>query len=319
MSRDEFSIIQRFFGALGAPRKHTRLAVGDDAAVLEVPAGRQLVVSTDTVICGVHFLPDTSAADIAWKALAVNLSDMAAMAAQPAWFLLSINLPEQNDTWLREFSMALDQVAKRHHLELIGGDTCRGELSITMQIMGTVPTDKYVTRAGAKPGDMILVSGELGNAAQGLKYLQGRKAAPEALREQCIDALLRPQPRLELRPFLRDYASAAIDVSDGLQADLAHILNASNCGACLQADKLPVNSNIAAEEALEFALRGGDDYEICCCVDSHFEAEVELWNQQNPDCQLSRIGEVTPSGYSLESGGSLIDLSSLPGGYRHFD
>ena len=181
MPGDEFSLIDKYFSAIGPRNAETRLGIGDDAAVCTVPEGHQIVTSMDTLIEGVHFLPGTAPADIAHKALAVNLSDLAAMAADPAWFVLSLTMPEIDDKWLVEFAEGLGKVAEQYQIELIGGDTCRGSLSITIQVTGLVPLNTYMTRVGAKPGDSIVVSGMLGNAALGLADLQGRVKLPSSL------------------------------------------------------------------------------------------------------------------------------------------
>ena len=317
MASDEFSIIEEYFSSIGPRTDNTRLGPGDDAAVITVPTGCQLVCSMDTLISGVHFLPDTAPADVAWKALAVNLSDLAAMAADPACFLLSLSLPDSDETWLSEFSGSLRQIAEQFQVELIGGDTCRGNLSITIQAMGFVPEDDYVTRAGAGPGDLILVSGRLGDAALGLAQLQGQVDLPDELRSGCVDALLRPQPRVELVPFLRESASAAIDLSDGLQADLGHILEASGCGAKIDRDRLPVNEWIPQANAWHYALAAGDDYDICCTVPSYRQAQIESWNRDQTECPLTIIGEITESGYNLLQDGQTIDMNEFTG-YRHF-
>lgn len=318
MAHDEFAIIERYFSDIGGPDGNAVLGVGDDAAVVDVASGHQLVVSMDTLLGGIHFPLDTCPADIAYKALAVNLSDLAAMAACPAWFLLSLTLPESDSNWLSQFANGLRQTADNFDLQLIGGDTCRGELSITIQIAGLVPSDRFVTRKHAKPGDLILVSGELGNAGLGLAQIQGQVDLPRDLKSRCLLALNRPQPRLELAPFLREFASAAIDISDGLQGDLAHVLKASGCGASISRDAIPVNAWIEQQQAYHYALGAGDDYEICCCVPARHRGEIENWNLGHPECRLTVIGEVTESGYVLQERERLIDLTNLQG-YRHFD
>jgi thiamine-monophosphate kinase len=282
------------------------LAVGDDAAVVNVPPADQMVVSMDTLVGGIHFPVETCAADIAYKALAVNLSDLAAMAASPAWFLLSLTLPKNDSDWLDQFAKGLRQAADNFNLQLIGGDTCRGALSITIQIAGLVPSGRFVTRKHATRGDLILVSGELGNAGLGLAQIQGQVDLPPDLQSRCLLALNRPQPRLELIPFLREFASAAIDISDGLQGDLAHVLKASGCGASISRDAIPVNAWIEQQQAYHYALGAGDDYEICCCVPARHRGEIDNWNLGHPECRL------------LQEGERLIDLTNLQG-YRHFD
>ncbi len=318
MAHDEFAIIERYFSNIGKPADNIVLGIGDDAAVVEVPAADQLVVSMDTLVEGVHFLPDTNPADIAYKALAVNLSDLAAMAATPAWFLLALTLPKNDPDWLHQFSRGLSETAGAFKLALIGGDTCHGELSISIQIAGLVPSARYVTRRHASPGDLVLVTGELGNAALGLAYRQDRIDLPRKFQEKCLSALNRPSPRLELVPFLREYASAAIDISDGLQGDLGHLLKASGCGAMIEQRALPVNDWIGQQGCYNYALAGGDDYEICCCVSATHRAEIDKWNRGHPDCRLNIIGEIAESGYSLQDGERLINLDDAQG-YRHFD
>lgn len=318
MAQDEFEIIETYFSNIRTSGSATRLGIGDDAAVVDLPPGMQLVVSMDTLIAGVHFPMQTSPADIAYKALAVNLSDLAAMGADPAWFLMSLTLPDNDPGWLNQFANGLRQAADIFKIDLIGGDTCHGELAITIQIAGHVLADQYVTRSGARPGDLVLVSGELGNAALGLAHRQGEIQLPDELRAKCLLALDRPHPRLELVPFLRNFASAAIDLSDGLQGDLAHVLKASDCGVRLAQVALPVNAWIEQQEAYHYALAAGDDYEICCCIPARHQGEIETWNRDHPECKLSVIGEVTESGYFLHVGTELLDLAALRG-YRHFD
>jgi len=318
LSLNEFSLIKRYFVDIGDTRITTKLSQGDDAAVIEVPAGMQAVMSMDTLINGVHFPLNTSAADIAYKSLAVNLSDLAAMAATPAWFMLSLSLPDNNESWLHEFSSSLKEVAETFQLELVGGDTCRGPLSITIQITGLVPKNRYVTRSGAKPGDKILVSGLLGGAALGLAHAQKRLKLPKSIAGVCLGALNRPCPRIELIEFLSRYASAAIDLSDGLIGDLAHILKLSDVGAIVNQASLPVPDWIVENNAYQYALSGGDDYEICLTLPRHHWPRVAQWNQQNPDCRLSEIGEISESGYTLIQAKQTTDLYDWQG-YQHFD
>ncbi len=318
MSLNEFSLIEKYFADTGRTQFRSKLGQGDDAAILEVPPGMQAVMSMDTLNSGVHFPADTRAADIAYKALAVSLSDLAAMAATPAWFMLSLSLPEVDEIWLNEFSSSLKQLAETYQIELIGGDTCRGPLSITIQITGLVSQDRYVTRSDAGPGDKILVSGMLGNAALGLAYLKAEVNLPRSISGLCVSALNRPQPRLELIDFISRYASAAIDLSDGLVGDLAHVLRRSDVGAVINQAELPVSEWIKQNDAYRYALSGGDDYEICLTLPRKYWPRVMQWNQQNPDCRLTEIGEISESGYTLIRGKQTIDLNDRQG-YRHFD
>jgi thiamine-monophosphate kinase len=318
MAQDEFAIIQQYFQGIGPVSDLTRLGIGDDAAVVDLPHGMQQVVCMDTLISGVHFPFDTAPGDVAAKALAVNLSDIAAMAATPCWFLLSLSIPDFNADWLQRFADGLRQVAEHHGVQLIGGDTCRGELSVTIQVAGQVPTGRYVSRAGASAGDLVLVSGQLGLAGLGLAHLQGHLELPQALLSRCLQALNRPQARLDLVNFLRDYASAAIDISDGLQGDLGHILKASGCGARIDQAALPVDPWITQHGLYRYALSAGDDYQICCTLPDHHRAEVENWNRRYPERQFSIIGELVDTGFLLQAGDAWIDLDNQ-GGFRHFD
>lgn len=313
----EFAIIEQYFSDIGKAADNTLLGVGDDAAVVDLPPGQQLVVAMDTLIEGTHFPQDTSPADIAYKSLAVNLSDLAAMGATPAWFLMSLSLDSDDPQWLSGFAGSLKETAEEYGLQLIGGDTCRGKLAISIQIAGHLPNDQFVTRQGAKPGDIILVSGELGNAAMGLAQQQGKLELAPALQSKCALALNRPRPRLELGPFLRRFASSAIDISDGLVGDLKHILKASACGARVRLEALPVDPWIEQHGAWDYALGAGDDYEICCTLPVELCAEVDTWNHANLDCRLTPIGEITESGYYLQDGDNRIDLDQRQG-YRHF-
>jgi thiamine-monophosphate kinase len=307
MAQDEFAIIQHYFRDIGKPSVNTRLSIGDDAAVVEVPASMQQVVCIDTLIAGVHFPPDTAPFDIACKALAVNLSDVAAMAAIPDWFLLSLTLPEVDSDWLQQFSNGLRQTAEEYQVQLIGGDTCRGDLSVSIQIAGLVPAGRYLCRSGAEVGDLVLVSGQLGNAGLGLAHLQGRLELPPALVPRCLQALNRPQPRLDLVDFLGNFASAAIDISDGLVADAGHIAAASGVSIVLDPALLPLSEAVKSyesrEEALLWALTGGDDYELCFTLPA---------DSATPE-GCTRVGEAR-AGAGVDCG---IDVDSS-GGYRHF-
>ena len=313
----EFEIIDRYFSAIGGAGG-VLLGIGDDAAVVEVARGEQLVVAMDTLVDGVHFPTGTAAEDIACKALAVNLSDLAAMAASPAWFLLSLTLPAGDNQWLERFSAGLRRTAEDFGIALIGGDTCHGPLSVSIQVAGLVPRGEFVTRGGAAIGDLVLVSGCLGNAALGLAALRGEVDLPPELEADCLRALQRPHPRLELAPFLRRFATAAIDISDGLLGDLQHILDASGCGAEIDRAAIPVNSWIGQHAAWEYALEAGDDYEICCTVAPDRQGEIEAWNRDHPECRLAVIGEIKAQGMRLRADSGVADVGGR-GGYRHFD
>lgn len=264
MSLGEFDIIARYFSRKSA-RGDVLLGVGDDAAVVDSHPGRKLVVAMDTIVEGVHFLAETDAADIGYRALAVNLSDLAAMGAEPAWMTLSLSLPRANEQWLSGFASGLFELANEYNVALIGGDTVRGPLVITVQIAGWVEADGWLTRSGARPGDLLFVSGIPGEAAAGLAVIQRRILGGESA-SFLKHRFLRPRPRIELGRQLRTVATAAMDVSDGLLTDLKKICAASGVGAQLNVDALPespaMHELFEADDGLQYALAGGDDYEL---------------------------------------------------------
>lgn len=270
MALGEFDLIKRYFTPAAYPAD-VLLGVGDDAAVLEVPAGCKLVAAVDTIVAGVHFPADTGPADIAYRALAVNLSDMAAMGAQPRWFTLSLCLPQAEESWLDEFAGGLWRLAQRYGVQLVGGDTVKGPLNVSVQILGLVEADAWLSRSGARPGDVVFISGVPGEAAGGLQLLLQAPLAVESLyRQQLLERFYRPTPRVELGRCIRRLASAAMDVSDGLLTDLGKLCAASRCGAHLDLEALPVSQALTAafggRAAERHALLGGDDYELLFTV-----------------------------------------------------
>jgi len=321
----EFSIIRRFFAgrvAAQAP-EWLKLGIGDDAAVIQPPPGRELVCTLDTLIAGRHFPEQTEAASIGWKSLAVNASDLVAMAADPAFFLLSLTLPGEDDGWLERFADGLFRAADAFGMRLVGGDTCRGPMSISIQANGWTPPGAAVTRSGARPGDDIWLSGRVGDAALALRLLWGEvdpQSVDAATTAACYSALNYPQPRIELIPLLRAQASAAIDISDGLVADLGHLLEQSGVGARIEAGRLPLNAWFARSDDRDLALSGGDDYEILFTAQPSSRDAIARAARQLPFA-LTRIGEITESGYWLEAGsGSSAARSDLSDyrGYDHF-
>ena len=268
-----------------------KLGIGDDAAVLEVPAGHYLVAATDTLNAGTHFPTDTSPFDIAYKSLAVNLSDLAAMGAIPRWALLSLSLPQTDSEWVRSFSEGFKSLAQTHNITLVGGDTTSGPLSISLTALGFIEPGQQLTRSGANPGDLIVLSGTVGGAAHALAMLQADKTVID---RHLLD---RPQPRVSLGQSLAGYASACIDVSDGLLADLGHVLKASGCGARLDIDKLPqtdVLAELEDEQKWNYQLSGGDDYELLFSLPPQHKKWLATWSQQLA-IQLSVIGEIEKS------------------------
>jgi thiamine-monophosphate kinase len=316
----EFDLIKRYF----TPASYSAdvlLGVGDDAAVLTVPPEHRLVVAVDTIVAGVHFPIDTTAADIAYRALVVNLSDMAAMGAQPRWFTLSLCMPDLSERWLSEFAESLQQLAARYDVQLIGGDTVKGPLNISIQILGLTKQDQWLTRAGAKPGDAIFISGVLGEAAGGLQLLQ-QPSLPAASphREYLLERFYRPIARVELGLLLPTLASSAMDVSDGLLTDLQKLCAASRCGAHLQLESLPpsvsLTSVFGASLAENYALQGGDDYELLFTVPHqkllHFEAAIAV-----AGVVCTQIGHIV-DGEIVECYRNGIPVPVANAGFDHF-
>jgi len=313
----EFDLIAQYFSRASG-RGDVLLGVGDDAAVLQVPLNRRLVAAVDTIVEGVHFLSNANPRDIGHRALAVNLSDIAAMGAEPAWITLSLSLPAMNELWLEEFASGLYQLAERYNVALVGGDTVRGPLSITVQILGVVETDRWLTRSGAKPGDAIFVSGIPGEAAAGLAVLQG--SMPKSVdSERLIERFSLPEPRVPLGRTLRTLATAAIDVSDGLLADLGHICTQSGCGAHIDLELLPksraMHALFAAHECERMTLSGGDDYELLFTVPAERMLDVEAAISSGVRCTpIGRI--VTGAGVSCFRAGCKVSIEQI--GYDHF-
>ena len=270
----EFDIIRRYF----TRQNSAVLSVGDDAALVEVTPGYQLAISTDMLVSGRHFFPDADPFKLGHKSLAVNLSDMAAMGALPRWATLSLALPDVNEPWLEKFSDGFFALADKFNIALIGGDTTKGSLNICVTIMGETKPDEALRRDGAKVGDEIWVSGNLGDAALALAALQQRIILPPDVSAQCEAALHTPQPQVTLGLALRGIANSAIDISDGLLADLGHILERSNLGAEIYFDKLPASkilrTRLSDPLAQQCLLAGGDDYQLCFTAPTALREQV---------------------------------------------
>ena len=313
----EFDLIKRYF-TRSTP--NVILGVGDDAALLRIADGMELAVSTDMLVGGTHFFPDTDPYLLGHKTLAVNLSDLAAMGAVPRWATLALSLPNANEDWLQQFSAGFFALAEEHGVDLVGGDTTRGPLNLCVTIMGEVPAGKALRRSGAKAGDDIWVSGTLGLAALGLAHLQKTIKLHEDARLPCLAALHQPQPRVALGVALRDIAHSTIDISDGLLADLGHILESSRVGAELQFAAIPkVKAHDIDESTLRHCvLAGGDDYELCFTAPAARSGEIEALalRLQLP---LTRIGSVNAGKdctVRTAEGGVLKIKES---GYDHFE
>ena len=317
----EFNLIQQYFTR---PSPQADLGVGDDAALIRVAEAMQLAISSDMLVAGTHFFHDAASYDIGWKALAVNVSDMAAMGANPKWATLAFSLPEVNEAWLAEFSRGFFACADAFNIDLIGGDTTRGPLNISVTIMGEVPIGQALRRDGAQVGDDIWVSGTLGDAALALAVLQNcypiHKKWPEDELEKWLQRLLKPQPRAMLGLALRGIASSCIDISDGLLADLGHILKASNCGAEIHLEQLPVSlyhfNHLHEPIIQQCVLAGGDDYELCFTAPSNARSLIEaLGKQQN--LLLSCVGSTR-----MAIGSQVMyqnkSLTLLKQGFDHF-
>lgn len=313
----EFDLIDRYFRSSDLPDDVT-LGVGDDAALLNIPEGEQLVVTVDTLISGVHFPVHTSPEDIGHKALAVNLSDLAAMGAEPKWITLALSLPEADEAWIAAFAKGFTQLAARHGVSLVGGDTTRGPLSITVQAMGWVNNGMALLRSGATPGDAVYVSGSIGAAGLALSMLHDSQAQiPDGL----IARLNRPEPRIELGSALHNMANACIDVSDGVIADLGHILESSVVGAELQLADMPysdeVSQWIGAGNNPVLPLSWGDDYELLFTASPDHEEELQQLSE-SLELPITRIGTVTEqAGLRIKSAeGEIINVPAS--GYDHF-
>jgi len=310
----EFDLIRRHFtrATPGAV-----LGVGDDAALLQPTAGNVLAVSTDMLVSGTHFFPDADPYLLGHKTLAVNLSDLAAMGAMPRWATLALSLPAADEAWLEQFTAGFFALAQRHGVDLVGGDTTRGPLNLCVTIFGEVPPQQALRRSGAQPGDDVWVSGTLGDAALALAHLQGRILLADADFAPCAARLHQPQPRVELGLALRGIAHSAIDVSDGLLADLGHILECSNVGAEIDFYALPVSQVLRSRSQQKLALSGGDDYELCFTVPAARAAEVPVIAERL-GLPLTRIGKIVAQPGCIVQDASGNPLNIETEGYDHF-
>lgn len=310
----EFQIVEQL-KSLSGDDPGVVLGIGDDAAILAPADGNHLVACVDTLIEGVHFPQDTASHAVGHKCLAVNLSDLAAMGARPRWATLAVSLKRDDAAWIQEFAQGWRALAQRHQVSLVGGDTTRtsGPISVTVQVLGELPVGQGLTRTGAQPGDQIAVTGNLGGAAMALRCLQTRQQIPPGLRA----SLDQPEPRLAAGHALLTLASACIDLSDGLAADLPHILTDCGLGAKVDVSALPLHpalQQLPRQESLKLAVGGGDDYELCFTYppDDH---EMVTERLQQAQQSFSVIGTITS-----EPGLNWIGLGSdsVVQGYGHF-
>ncbi|HMM74910.1 MAG TPA: thiamine-phosphate kinase [Gammaproteobacteria bacterium] len=316
---NEFELIYELIAPAAGRRDDVLLGIGDDGAVLAPPPGEALVVVADTLVAGRHFPDGMDAADVGWRAAVVNLSDLAAMGATPRWATLALTLPAVDEAWLRAFVSGLRAGLDLGDVALVGGDTTRGPLTVTVQAMGTVPPAQALTRHGARVDELVFVSGTPGEAAGGLALWRQGRAEAAAL--ELLRRFRRPTPRLALGLALRGLASACIDVSDGLLADLGHVATQSGAGMRLAAARLPPSPALRAcfdvGECLRLAATGGDDYELAFTLPASRAEELSA-RAKALDCALTCIGTVT-----AEPGVRLVDAEGREirfarGGYTHF-
>ncbi|GLS91602.1 thiamine-monophosphate kinase [Psychromonas marina] len=325
MSLGEFDLISRYFKQTNelANDNGVEIGIGDDCAILDLPDGYQLAVTTDSLVAGVHFFEDVCPYRLGYKSLAVNLSDLAAMGAEPKWVSLAITLPRVDEPWLSEFSRGFFDLARKHNVTLIGGDTTKGPLSITVSAKGIVPRNKALLRSGAQVGDLICVSGTLGDGALGL----ASKFDTLALSDSAVfvDALELTEPRNQLGKQLINYASSCIDISDGLIQDLHHIVEASQCSAQIDVENMPLSDamlgeikmhHVTEQQALQYALAGGDDYELLFTISAQHYSELCLHNLSDKVTVIGKINANNDIKVNLTKAGEIINLQLA--GWDHF-
>ena len=319
----EFDLINQFFKSTAVNRADVLLGIGDDCAILSPPDNKKLAVSTDTLICGVHFPESTSAENIGYKSLAVNLSDLAAMGADPAWVSLAISLPEANKIWLKSFMSGFNELAEKYNVALIGGDTTQGPLSVTVNITGFIDADKTLKRSTARSGDLIFVTGYIGDAYIGLKTILNNDFNNRLSSQQlayCENKLNRPQPRIDVGNLLKGFSASAIDISDGLLADLNHICKASNVGADININNIPVSNALLNyyqdQPDWSSILTAGDDYELCFTCSESQAIDMQNVMKEN-NITVSCIGKITDACEIICKLNNQI-LSFEQTGYNHF-
>ena len=314
----EFDLITRYFNR---PTRHTMLGVGDDAALLALTPGHELAASTDTMVEGVHFFPEVEPDSLGHKALAVNLSDMAAMGARPKWAMLALTVPKAEEAWFEGFARGFFALAAEHDVDLIGGDTARGPRNICVQIMGEVPQGRALRRDGARVGDDVWVSGHVGDAAAAVAHLKGALRLSGAVLAHCLVRLNRPVPRVALGRMLIGVANSAIDISDGLLGDLGHICERSGVGAAIEfaaipcsAELMPLRGHALVTRAI---LTGGDDYELCFTAVAGRRSEIEALSAQ-AGLVLTRIGRIVAGTGIVVADEAGKAMGAKDGGFDHF-
>ena len=320
----EFTLIDRYCQNIGRVHSDTRIGVGDDAAVISVPNDKELVISVDTMVEGVHFFTEVTPANLAHKLLAVNLSDMAAMGAVPRWATLALTLPSEDSQWLAAFSESLNLCAEQYGVQLIGGDTTQGSLTLSLQIMGLVPQGQALTRAAAKPGDDVYITNNVGDAALALALLKKQIQVEGIDQSALLKALELPEPQLDMGQALLPFACACIDVSDGLVADLSHIADRSEVSINLDVTQIPISKNYQAYVAqggnLALALSGGDDYQLAFTAAAEHAVAINSV-AQSLNVDVSKIGQVVnrmQQPLNLHADGDDYILDNVTG-YQHFN
>lgn len=321
MSLSEFAIIRKYFATLTTDDSTVQCGIGDDAAILSIPDGMDVVVSMDTLLQDHHFPPDTAPADLGYKALAVNLSDMMAMAAEPKWVLLSLSLPEPDEDWIEKFAAGFGELARQYAISLIGGDLSRGPLSVTVQIQGLLPIGTALRRSRAQRDDLIYVTGTLGDAGVALDIIREKRCIAELHKKHFLQCLNRPEINIAVGIRLRTIANSAIDISDGLLADLGHILEASQLGAEIEIEKLPLSDpmqvSVDKTAAWNYALTAGDDYQLCFTASENRHDQImSLFNEMNiPVCC---IGKTTGTGMLISRMADGTEFKPTGKSYAHF-
>ena len=315
----ETQLIRRFFADLGVARSDVVLGIGDDAALLRVAAGRDLVLTTDALVEGVHFLAGASAHSLGHRALAVNLSDIAAMGATPSWALLALNLPQADEAWLQGFASGFGELARAHGVALVGGNVSRGPLSLTVAMAGTVPSGQGLRRDRARSGDALYVSGTVGDASAWLRCGRGELRSSARAAEFLQQRFEYPTPRMALGAGLLGLASACVDVSDGLYADAQRLLLAAGVGAQIELSQLPVSwalREVLRDRAWQQALEGGEDYELCFTAPEVRHGAIAALAAQT-GTPIAQIGQIRDgSAIELVLNKSVMQFSPL--GFDHF-
>ncbi|ELB2965817.1 thiamine-phosphate kinase [Vibrio parahaemolyticus] len=317
----EFNLIDKYFVGRQNQRKDVHLAAGDDCALVKAPANVQIAISTDTLVAGTHFLPHANPAWVAHKALASNISDLAAMGATPAWVSFALTMPEADEEWLASFCDAFFELADYFGIQLIGGDTTKGPLSLTLTVQGFVPEGKALTRSGAKVGDWVYVTGNLGDAKAGLDVILDETLRSRIGADELEKAHYLSTPRVLAGQALVGLASSAIDISDGLISDIKHILKRSQVGVSIDVSQLPISSELVQflddkVSAQQYALSSGEEYELCFTVSEQNRGSLQSALSYS-GCKVTCIGQIRPNGtFELHDNNQPLDWDLS--GFDHF-